>query len=169
MFWRTVSHGNTPYSWKITPRSGPGSATGRPSSSTRPFVGLTKPPTMFIKVVLPQPDGPMIETNSPFETSNETSSITRIGPAAVSNSTETLSKWMRIGSAHFGFRYGSSGSGGLIGAPSTCGPTRRAGPSSLFGAGVQKRSCEAVLPGDEAARRGAQREVHRQRDQTDAD
>ncbi len=46
----------------------------------------------------------MIETNSPFETSNETSSITRIGPAAVSNSTETLSKRMRIGSAHFGLR-----------------------------------------------------------------
>ena len=40
---RTVSHGKTPYSWKITPRSGPGPATGLPSSSTRPGVGFTKP------------------------------------------------------------------------------------------------------------------------------
>ena len=32
----TVSQGNTPYSWKITPRSGPGPATGLPSSSTLP-------------------------------------------------------------------------------------------------------------------------------------
>ena len=36
MLPRTVSHGKTPYSWKITPRSGPGPATGWPSSRTRP-------------------------------------------------------------------------------------------------------------------------------------
>jgi hypothetical protein len=42
---------------------------GRPSSSTAPPVGCTKPATMFIIVVLPQPEGPMIETNSPWRIS----------------------------------------------------------------------------------------------------
>ena len=32
-------------------------------------VGCTKPATMFIIVVLPQPDGPMTETNSPWRIS----------------------------------------------------------------------------------------------------
>ena len=69
MFCSTVSQGKTPYSWKITPRSGPGPATGWPSSSTWPAVGCTNPATMFIIVVLPQPDGPMMETNSRSRTS----------------------------------------------------------------------------------------------------
>ena len=34
MLPRTVSHGKTPYSWKITPRSGPGPSTGASSSRT---------------------------------------------------------------------------------------------------------------------------------------
>ena len=45
MLCLTVSHGKTPYSWKITPRSGPGPATGLPSSSTFPLDGVTKPAT----------------------------------------------------------------------------------------------------------------------------
>ena len=143
MFWRTVSHGKTPYSWKITPRSGPGAATGRPSSSTRPVVGWTKPPTMFIRVVLPQPDGPMIETNSPLRMSNETSSSTRIGPA----------------------RWGTR--------PTRC----RRGCASARPLRVEVRlfwqrnpvHAMPVLPGHQAAGRGAQREVHRQRDEADAD
>ena len=36
MFCFTVSQGNTPYSWKMTPRSGPGRSTGLPSNSTWP-------------------------------------------------------------------------------------------------------------------------------------
>ena len=36
MFCRTVSHGKTPYSWKMTPRSGPGPSIGLPSSRTLP-------------------------------------------------------------------------------------------------------------------------------------
>src|SRR6476620_3717416 len=74
MLPRTVSHGKTPYSWKITPRSGPGPFTGSWSSRTWPRVGLTKPPTMLISVVLPQPDVPMMETNSPRRTSRSTPS-----------------------------------------------------------------------------------------------
>ena len=65
MFWRTVSLGNTPYSWKITPRSGPGPWTGALSNNTRPPVGFWKPASMFIIVVLPQPEGPITAMKSP--------------------------------------------------------------------------------------------------------
>src|SRR5438094_117674 len=57
MFSRAVSHGKTPYSWKITPRSGPGPVTGSPLNNTRPAVGFWKPASMLIIEVLPQPDG----------------------------------------------------------------------------------------------------------------
>ena len=60
----TDSQGKTPYSWKMTPRSGPGPEMGLPSSVTLPEDGCMKPATMFIIVVLPQPDGPITETNS---------------------------------------------------------------------------------------------------------
>ena len=50
---------------------------------------------MFISVVLPQPDGPMIETNSPWRMSRSTPSTTRIGPLAVGKSTPTSSKRRR--------------------------------------------------------------------------
>ena len=99
MFSRTVSHGNTPYSWNITPRSGPGPATGLPSSSTRPAVGCMKPATMFIMVVLPQPDGPITETNS--RVADRVATRRRppcIGPAASGNSTDdALERRMRGG------------------------------------------------------------------------
>ena len=48
----------------MTPRSGPGPLIGLPSSVTLPADGCMKPATMFIIVVLPQPDGPITETNS---------------------------------------------------------------------------------------------------------
>ena len=38
----------------------------RPSSVHAPAVGCTNPATMFIIVVLPQPDGPISDTNSPW-------------------------------------------------------------------------------------------------------
>ena len=37
-----------------------------PSTSILPFVGWSRPPIMFSKVVLPEPDGPTIAVNSPF-------------------------------------------------------------------------------------------------------
>ena len=36
-----------------------------PSSRTLPLVGLSMQPITFSSVVLPEPDGPMIATNSP--------------------------------------------------------------------------------------------------------
>src|SRR6218665_1439255 len=40
----------------------------RPSSAMRPLLTVTKPATICSVVVLPQPDGPSRETNSPFST-----------------------------------------------------------------------------------------------------
>ena len=65
MFSLTVSQGKTPYSWKMTPRSGPGPCTGCPSNSTLPVVGFWKPASILIIVVLPQPEGPITAMKSP--------------------------------------------------------------------------------------------------------
>src|SRR3954452_18021727 len=48
------------------PRSGPGPATGLPHISSSPSLGVSKPPTMRSSVDLPQPEGPIRQTNSPF-------------------------------------------------------------------------------------------------------
>src|ERR1700753_2665073 len=45
----------------------------RPSSVMVPWVGSTKPAIICKVVVLPQPDGPSSETNSPFSTDRFTS------------------------------------------------------------------------------------------------
>ncbi len=52
------------------PRSAPGAATGVPSSSTRPVVGVSRPATMRSSVDLPQPDGPRIVMKSLSATSS---------------------------------------------------------------------------------------------------
>src|SRR5262249_37862344 len=52
-------------SWNTTARSGPGFVTTRPSTRMRPALAAIKPSTTERNVVLPQPDGPTIDTNSP--------------------------------------------------------------------------------------------------------
>ena len=44
---------------------GGAAVTSRPSSRTVPWVGSSKPAIIRIVVVLPQPDGPSMEKNSP--------------------------------------------------------------------------------------------------------
>ena len=51
--------------WNTTPRSGPGAPISLPSSTALPVVGVSKPATMFSSVLLPQPEGPTMVTNSP--------------------------------------------------------------------------------------------------------
>ena len=46
---------------------------GSPFSVTRPRVGTSSSPIRFSSVLLPQPDGPMIEMNSPTPTSRSMS------------------------------------------------------------------------------------------------
>src|SRR5439155_14825788 len=71
-FSATVMFGQIAYDWKIIdmPRfSGgsewPGAEIARPSSSMVPSVGSRKPAIIRSVVVLPQPEGPSSETNSP--------------------------------------------------------------------------------------------------------
>jgi hypothetical protein len=46
--------------------------TSRPSISTRPSVGISKPAMIRRRVVLPQPDGPRIEKNAPGAIASDT-------------------------------------------------------------------------------------------------
>ena len=52
----------------------------RPSSSTSPLVGSTRPPTKPASVVLPEPGGPFTTTIWPGRASNERRSITGLPP-----------------------------------------------------------------------------------------
>ena len=61
----TVRHGSSDASWNTTARSGPGLVTTLPSTRMRPALAAMRPSTTDRNVVLPQPDGPTIETNSP--------------------------------------------------------------------------------------------------------
>ena len=54
--------------------------TSRPSMVILPALGVSKPATMRSTVVLPQPDGPSSEMNSPFSTSRLKSFTTRVTP-----------------------------------------------------------------------------------------
>src|SRR3990172_4007011 len=75
------------------PRSGPGLATARPSTSTRPVVGTSRPATMRSSVDLPHPDGPRMEIKSLSATARSTGSSARVGGRRRSpeNTLETVS------------------------------------------------------------------------------
>src|SRR6185295_11986976 len=64
----TVRHGRRLSLWNTKPRSLPGARTTRPSSSTSPVLAVSSPATMRRNVVLPQPEGPTTEMNSPRST-----------------------------------------------------------------------------------------------------
>src|SRR5512138_1798273 len=62
-----------------------GSRTGSPSTLTSPRSGFSKPASTPSSVDLPQPDGPMMATNSPSPTEKLMSSRTASGPRRVWN------------------------------------------------------------------------------------
>src|SRR5215467_12343327 len=74
-FSSTVYQGNSVLSWntKATSR-GRGRSTFVPAIVTDPAVGCVRPPMMLSSVLLPQPEGPSRQTNSPLRISSETSS-----------------------------------------------------------------------------------------------
>ena len=76
MFWRTVSQGMSAWLWNTTPRSRLGPTTSRPSMNTLPLVAVSSPASTFRMVVLPQPEWPMMQTNSPLPISKFTSANT---------------------------------------------------------------------------------------------
>ena len=61
------------------PRSGPGSATGLPSSRMRPVVGRSSPATSRSSVDFPQPEGPRMVTKSLSATPSVVGSSARVG------------------------------------------------------------------------------------------
>src|SRR5689334_7355152 len=61
---------------------GLGPRRGVSSTSTAPSSGSSKPAMMFISVLLPQPDGPTMATNSPSATVKLTSDTTGRAPCA---------------------------------------------------------------------------------------
>ena len=66
------------------PRSGPGARTGSPRTRISPPVAATNPPIMCSNVDLPQPLGPIRETNSPSPMVSRTRS-TAVSSRAFSN------------------------------------------------------------------------------------
>src|SRR5260221_3684207 len=69
---RTVRHGSRPGCWNTIARSGPGFVISRPSSVRLPALIGCSPSTALRNVVLPQPDGPTMATNSPGRTVRST-------------------------------------------------------------------------------------------------
>src|SRR5690349_10833615 len=67
-----------------------------PCSRISPDVGSTKPPIICSVVVLPQPDGPSRETNSPCRTESETASTAVAAPKRLVSRSRTRNP---IGSA----------------------------------------------------------------------
>src|SRR5712692_11550134 len=75
--------GNSAYDWKTmpTPRwRGGTSLTHRPSKTTSPASGRSKPAIIRSVVVLPHPDPPTTDTNSPCAISSDSPSTARAGP-----------------------------------------------------------------------------------------
>ena len=66
-FLRTLSHGKRLrlYSWKTIPKPSGTLRTAWSSKVTSPRLGLSRPAMVRSRVVLPQPDGPTMATNSP--------------------------------------------------------------------------------------------------------
>ena len=65
MLSHTVFHGKSANCWNTTARVGPGwPSPARRRRATVPPVGNSRPAAMRMQVVLPQPDGPTMATNS---------------------------------------------------------------------------------------------------------
>jgi hypothetical protein len=60
-----VRQGSSDGAWKAMPEIFSGPVTGSPSIVMRPFVGCFSPVVSFMKVDLPQPEGPTMAMNSP--------------------------------------------------------------------------------------------------------
>ena len=78
-----VFQGNSVASWNIMPISERGPVILRPPISIVPPVGVSSPATIISNVLLPQPLGPRIETNSPDRISTVTrSTASTVAPSA---------------------------------------------------------------------------------------
>src|SRR5712691_1921771 len=76
----TVSHGSSAWLWKITARSRLGPSIARLSTITVPSDGMSSPARMLSTVVLPQPEWPMMQANSPRAIASHRFSNTVVAP-----------------------------------------------------------------------------------------
>ena len=81
-----VRHGSSDGDWNAMPVILSGPATSRPSIRIVPFDGLRRPVASFMKVDLPQPDGPTMAMNSPAPTCIVMSSTANLPSASSSSS-----------------------------------------------------------------------------------
>jgi hypothetical protein len=61
-----VRQGSSDGAWKAMPEIFSGPVTGWPSMRILPMLGIFSPVVSFMKVDLPQPDGPTMAMNSPL-------------------------------------------------------------------------------------------------------
>src|SRR4051794_1676363 len=87
----TLRQGKVDSSWNTIPIDLCGPEIVSPPTRPVPSCCDSSPPITLNKVDLPQPDGPMIERNSPCRTLNETLSTAVTGPSGVSKRTDTSS------------------------------------------------------------------------------
>src|SRR3546814_496768 len=135
MFSQTGISGNKARFWKIIAvgrRFGPMPRMSRPPIRIDPSVGSMKPPIMRRIVVLPQPDGPRNEKNSPPRTSSATSR-TAVTPPKRITTRSSSTFWLMVDPA---FAYTPP-------AASRCGrgdpaPSGRQEPVLVFVAGRDK-------------------------------
>jgi hypothetical protein len=80
-----VRQGSRLGAWKAMPLIFSGPVTGWPSMWMLPLLGIFRPVVSFMKVDLPQPDGPTMAMNSPWSTCSEMSSTAK-WPCASSSS-----------------------------------------------------------------------------------
>src|SRR5436190_1984574 len=92
-FSSTVYQGSSVLSWNTNAMSlGRGRSTGLPATVTAPAIGCSIPPMMLSSVLLPQPEGPSRQTNSPLRMSTETSS-SACTLCAASRPVKTIDTW----------------------------------------------------------------------------
>ena len=83
MFSATLMCGNNAYFWNTIAMSrlfGATLVTSRPPMVMLPACGCSKPASIINSVVLPDPDGPSSDTNSPAPMSSDTSSTATTAP-----------------------------------------------------------------------------------------
>src|SRR5450830_288182 len=97
MFWRTVSQGISAWLWNTTPRSRLGPVTSRPSMKTLPALAVSSPASTLRMVVLPQPEWPMMQTNSPRASEKLTSANTGFAATKALLSPSILSRAFTLG------------------------------------------------------------------------
>src|SRR5262249_35501405 len=91
-----VRQGSSAWLWKITARSRLGPSIACSSTMTTPSDGWSRPARMLSKGVLPQPEGPITQGNSPRRMASHRSANTVVSPPSVAKLRATPSIEMNL-------------------------------------------------------------------------